>query len=333
MFIKPKAFENFKCTAGRCTDNCCIGWEIDIDPVTLNKYEAAECDFQSELLSGITESSDGSLCFKLKENGRCAFLDENNLCKIQLNMGEPILCDICREHPRFYNEFGDICEQGFGLCCEEAVKLLFKSDGILPCEISKTFVEGECARSFEEARLVAALNLRATLFDILYDENNDIFTVFKKCLEAAKKAEEDFFEKKLYEECVPTENSILLSIAEDTEPIDEKWLPLISEMRKRESEIAKAEEDVVFVYPERKAEYKKIFSYLLYRHIFPAAFDGEMFARTRFCVDYLRLQMLLDAFTYLKSDTFSGDSTINNTKYLSKQIEYSTENTEILMFS
>ena len=29
--IKPKFWDAFQCIGGACTDNCCIGWEIDID--------------------------------------------------------------------------------------------------------------------------------------------------------------------------------------------------------------------------------------------------------------------------------------------------------------
>ena len=50
-------------------------------------------------------------------------------------MGEDRLCDICREHPRFYNWFGDYTEVGLGLCCEEAERLLFSDSKPL------TFVE------------------------------------------------------------------------------------------------------------------------------------------------------------------------------------------------
>ncbi len=39
--------------------------------------------------------------FYMNEDGRCAFLNENNLCDIYIQLGEEALCDICTEHPRF----------------------------------------------------------------------------------------------------------------------------------------------------------------------------------------------------------------------------------------
>ena len=35
----PEYFTKFKCRADKCLDNCCVGWEIDIDQDTLQKYK------------------------------------------------------------------------------------------------------------------------------------------------------------------------------------------------------------------------------------------------------------------------------------------------------
>ena len=36
--ITPDYYNKFKCIANRCRHSCCIGWEIDIDDSTLQKY-------------------------------------------------------------------------------------------------------------------------------------------------------------------------------------------------------------------------------------------------------------------------------------------------------
>ena len=36
----PDFYVKFHCTAGKCTDTCCVGWEIDIDEQTQAKYAA-----------------------------------------------------------------------------------------------------------------------------------------------------------------------------------------------------------------------------------------------------------------------------------------------------
>ena len=35
---KPDFYDKFKCTASKCTDTCCIGWEIDIDKDSQEVY-------------------------------------------------------------------------------------------------------------------------------------------------------------------------------------------------------------------------------------------------------------------------------------------------------
>lgn len=36
----PDYYDRFRCIASRCTDNCCIGWEIGIDPAALADYQS-----------------------------------------------------------------------------------------------------------------------------------------------------------------------------------------------------------------------------------------------------------------------------------------------------
>ncbi len=122
-YHKPAFFDQFKCIGSACTDTCCAGWEIEVDETTAEGYLTEKGAFGDRLRREIG-SEPGEYFFKLKNN-RCPFLNKENLCDIFINLGEDRLCDICREHPRFYNWFGDYTEVGLGLCCEEAERLLF----------------------------------------------------------------------------------------------------------------------------------------------------------------------------------------------------------------
>ena len=132
-YHKPSFFYQFKCIGSACTDTCCAGWEIEVDETTAEGYLNEKGAFGDRLRREIG-SEPGEYFFKLKNN-RCPFLNKENLCDIFINLGEDRLCDICREHPRFYNWFGDYTEVGLGLCCEEAERLLFSDSKPL------TFVE------------------------------------------------------------------------------------------------------------------------------------------------------------------------------------------------
>ena len=120
----PKYYKDFKCTADKCSHSCCIGWEIDIDPDTQNKYNELTDGYGNVIKNSI--SSEGAPHFTLGECDRCPHLNERGLCNIILNVGEDYLCDICREHPRFYN-FTSIAEVGIGMSCEEAARIILTS--------------------------------------------------------------------------------------------------------------------------------------------------------------------------------------------------------------
>lgn len=120
--VTPDYYKEFRCIAGRCRHSCCVGWEIEIDDATLNKYNALKCDFADKLKDGI--SFEDAPHFKLDANERCPFLNSNGLCDIITNIGEDMLCQICSDHPRFCNFYSDFVELGLGLCCEAAAEII-----------------------------------------------------------------------------------------------------------------------------------------------------------------------------------------------------------------
>ena len=126
--VTPDYYSNFECVGGICPDNCCIGWEIDINDEMYAKYMDISGELGDKLRKNIILSDDGSRCFKLTENDRCPFLDKNNLCEIILQAGEEMLCDICNNHPRFHNCFGELRETGVGLSCIKAAELIMGQD-------------------------------------------------------------------------------------------------------------------------------------------------------------------------------------------------------------
>lgn len=121
----PDYYDRFRCIASRCTDNCCIGWEIGIDPAALADYQSQPGAFGDRLRAAI-QPGDPPF-FALTKSGRCPFLNEENLCDIYRQLGESHLCAICDQHPRFHNWFGVEKESGLGLSCEEAARLILFS--------------------------------------------------------------------------------------------------------------------------------------------------------------------------------------------------------------
>ncbi|MBQ8393311.1 MAG: flagellin lysine-N-methylase [Clostridia bacterium] len=124
--VTPKFYKDFKCIGSACRHNCCIGWEIDIDPDTMEKYKRVGGALGKRLDVSIGNEG-GCHHFILGENERCPFLNKSNLCDIISALGEGYLCEICNAHPRFKNYFSDRVEIGLGLCCEEACRITLEN--------------------------------------------------------------------------------------------------------------------------------------------------------------------------------------------------------------
>ncbi len=123
----PSYFLKFKCIADRCRHSCCVGWEIDVDERTLARYRALGGEVGDAITQSIEHTEDGAH-FRLCADERCPHLTEQGLCRIITALGEGYLCDICREHPRFYHEINGVWECGLGCACEEAARLVLAGE-------------------------------------------------------------------------------------------------------------------------------------------------------------------------------------------------------------
>lgn len=115
--IVPDYYKDFRCIAGECRHTCCMGWEIDVDEPALRRFLA-----EPEISRHVSMAETPHI--ELLEGERCPFLNEKGLCRMILSHGEDMLCDICRDHPRFRNYWSDRVETGLGLVCEEAGRLI-----------------------------------------------------------------------------------------------------------------------------------------------------------------------------------------------------------------
>lgn len=163
--LAPKYYLDFSCIADNCKHSCCIGWEIDVDEKAMQKYSSLEGEYSENIINSIEKK--GTPHFKLSENDRCPHLNEKGLCNIILNCGENCLCDICREHPRFYNFTNTGKEVGLGMSCEAACKLILSSDNFDEFVILSEDDEPIEATEFD------AIFERKKIFNVLKDKQID----------------------------------------------------------------------------------------------------------------------------------------------------------------
>lgn len=136
--LEPAYMRDFCCIGTNCEDCCCRdGWRINIDRDTFRKYEEAEDrEFRSTVDEGITVNRNSPAdrayaTIKLKEDGSCPFLTNENWCKIQLNLGEEYISDVCFFYPRITNLINGKFERSITVSCPEAARrVLLKPEGI-----------------------------------------------------------------------------------------------------------------------------------------------------------------------------------------------------------
>ena len=125
QFTVPDYYKQFTCTAGQCPATCCAGWQIQIDPASLKKYRKAKGPLKNRLRNEI--DWDGK-CFR-RYGGRCAFLNEDNLCDLYLEGGgAKAFCRTCRTYPRHIEEFEGLREISLSLSCPAAARLILESE-------------------------------------------------------------------------------------------------------------------------------------------------------------------------------------------------------------
>lgn len=76
----PDYYKDFKCIADKCEDTCCAGWEVDVDDDSYEYYKTVTGPFGDRIKSVmVPPTEEEEACFTLN-NGRCPFLNDNNLC-------------------------------------------------------------------------------------------------------------------------------------------------------------------------------------------------------------------------------------------------------------
>ena len=74
---------------------------------------------------------DGVWSMKITDR-RCPMWRKDGLCRIQYELGENALCQVCREFPRLRHDYGNFVELGLELSCPEAARLILYTDPSAP---------------------------------------------------------------------------------------------------------------------------------------------------------------------------------------------------------
>ena len=315
----PNYFTDFKCIADKCTDSCCVGWEIDIDERTREKYAALGTELGREICE---KTSHG--CFPLAKNGCCAFLDEKGLCRIISSLGEGYLCDICREHPRYYGVGACGIEGGLGLGCEEAARIILSLDK-LP-EIVET--ERDIPYFDEDEFADVSAFFRERLFDGIFTARVDeLVGIYKAYAIAADDAAFDACTSgspvqipkitvaAADEEDIGARLAEMLELLGECEPLTSDWLPLLNKVMTVE---------VTSILNKEQA-FRPLLYYFTHRYVREGVADMSLGARVLFALGSALAAVALSEVIDCE------ESDVRAAVLYSKNIEYSTDNVDIIL--
>ncbi len=332
IFRTPFYYDKFKCIADKCKDNCCIGWEIDIDDTTAQKYRKVTGDFGERLESNIDFSEQPS--FILGENERCPFLNSCNLCDIITTLGEDYLCQICNDHPRFYEWFGDIKEGGIGMCCEAAAHIILNFP--LPFTYAESPVDDEDFVPCDEYLYNLVFGLRERIFNLLNDESHSLSFVFSHIIELAA-AYQECADNNLSEPEMIPEISAYTSNIEDIlrfmttlEYLSDSRVLILLQAIDRLDELKQNKVQFIADNPFIHLYLRNIAIYYIWRHLLKGIYDGEFYSRVIFAVTNTIITALIWELKWLDSG-LSADDCVEIAKDYSKEIEYNEDNTEAML--
>ena len=290
----PGYYKSFKCIADRCEHSCCIGWEIDVDEDTLKKYNQCKDGYGAVVASSISMTETPH--FKLDKHDRCPHLNDQGLCNIITHLGEEYLCDICREHPRFYN-FTSVAEVGIGLSCPEAARIVLRSDDYTVMEEI-----GEILAAADDLPFDARCH-RSRIYEIIQDSAESYTDALKeiRCTYSATSADDESW----------------LEALDSLEYLDDGHKALFA---KYSSELRPVESKMT-------AYLKRFLAYLLYRHCTEALDESDFSVRLSFCLFCEQLLASLICRTSAKN----LQDVASLACIISEEIEYSEDNTLTLM--
>lgn len=129
--LKPFYYDDFKCTANKCIDNCCSNWNIDIDEKTYKKYKKLKGEWSKKINNNISRNRSNANYLQYGKinlkNNKCSLLSENGLCTIHSKLGEDYLCNTCKKYPREIRKYGEIYERNLSISCPEVARYIIKS--------------------------------------------------------------------------------------------------------------------------------------------------------------------------------------------------------------
>ena len=133
----PVYFQKFACDGTVCGSLCCGGWHIPVDPMTRTRFASLPAPACDDIFGMLAEKATG---WEVRhgDDGNCAFLDGDGLCRLQKKFGEDYLPDVCYSYPRVTYRFSGFVERVLALSCPVAARIVLLPSEPTPIEERET---------------------------------------------------------------------------------------------------------------------------------------------------------------------------------------------------
>ena len=361
-YVKPDYYDSFSCTADRCPDTCCAGWQIVIDEDSLEKYEKVQGPFGNCLRNSI-DWEEG--CF-YQYGRRCAFLNERNLCDLYLALGEEGFCDTCRNYPRHTEEFEGLRERSLSLSCPVAAEILLSHQGMPKFVIEEDDSPDPLEEEFEEFDLLLFTQLedaRNAVFADLEKGKGDLWEKMGRALALAKKMQDCLEDGTFYEIDELIENysggavdkaapealfSSYMKKMENYESVRqlerlrEEWTDVLREVKRllyaggkeRYLEVCGEFRDWLESVPERKAQWEnaglQLFVFFVFTYFCGAVYDDCVYSKMALAVRSVEFIRELLLARWKKNGTLEFSDYVELSYRYAREIEHSDQNLNAL---
>lgn len=349
----PDFYDSFHCIGGKCPSNCCIGWELDIDDDTYDYYRNVEGPFGDRLRANMSvareDTEEGINSFRLQVNGRCPFLNKDNLCDISLELGPDALCRICTDYPRYSFEWGNVIEKSLTLSCPEAGRLLFLND--IPITFKEIPLNENGLTTYMSDEVYGEMgndDIDPFSFseDGVEDDPEQIRKISRSRNECIKILQDrtlsiDDRMNRYLQYCGTPDFSLSptarLEVLSGMEILNDRWTSI---MRKFENSFTGDDSSYrtlldAFLSSEEYEKYAYTYEHLLvyytFRYFPRAAYDYNLSGKARFAVFCTNVIRDMDALRYKERGTFTFSDRIETAGDFSKQVEHSDYNIDYLM--
>lgn len=335
----PDYFGEFSCIAGKCTDSCCLGWEIDIDEDSYEYYMSLPGEIGERLRRDMYETEDGGHGIRTNECGRCMMLNDDNLCDLYIAAGEESLSEVCTDFPRFGIEYRNVDQKCLSLACEEVCRILFSKTEPVKFVEQELFGDSDDDQGVTEEEAAFFEKAQSELIAILQDRTKPVSQRVDEYIAKANEYQKELngsdVEKHVdwlsFNDLSFDSFDIRFGIVNDMELLRQVWQDYKDDMRNilTEADYEKRMKEYMDSADYRENDIEQLLVYFTFRYIMNAIYDSNIIVYAYLCVMFTMIVRDMNTVRFFKNGgKFSIEDQMEVARIFSKEVEHSEGNVE-----